>query len=130
MLHIVVSNSHFEKRLAPQEMTTFRFHVGAQSANCYSWNFLNLAMCPSSRLNLVVYYCHVHETSNYGYTTSGGWTFCVFVDFRVFIYLSCYTPLWRSDFSSLRGIPILCTIRIGSTEPVILHRPSRESTSD
>ena len=35
---------------------------------------------------LVFCYYHVHERSIYGYTSSGGWTFCEIVDFR-FLYM-------------------------------------------
>ena len=33
---------------------------------------------------LVFYYCHAHEKWTYGYTSSGGWTFCEFADFQLF----------------------------------------------
>ena len=40
----------------------------------------------------------MHEKSNYGYTSSGGWTFCELVDFGfVFMegYMRVYDGIWR-----------------------------------
>ena len=84
MLNTIVSNSHFGKRPAAGEMTSFVSHIGTQGVNSYWWN------SPLGRMLqgwfLVFYYCHVHKTANYGYTSSGAWTFCEFVDVRLFIY--------------------------------------------
>ena len=35
----------------------------------------------------------MHEKSEFGYTTYGGWTFCEFVDFQTFIYVYIYIYL-------------------------------------
>ena len=41
---------------------------------------------------LVFYYWISYEKSNDGYSSSGGWTFCKFVDFRLFIL---YMLVWE-----------------------------------
>ena len=70
---------------------------------------------------LIFYFCHVHEKSNYGYTSSGGWTFREFVDFRLYryIYICIYVYIYISpddhprplkthylnNFEGLLGVP-------------------------
>ena len=66
-------------------MTIFVSHVATQRANPYWWNFPNLAVWPSPELIFVPLYWISHEKSNDGYTSCGGWTFCKFVDFRLFL---------------------------------------------
>ena len=104
MPRTIVSNSHFGKRPTAREMTTFVSHVGNQRVNYCWWNFL-LSWVPGHLQGwfLVLYYCHVYETSNHGYTISRGWAFCEFADF-VYVQAFCVHRM-RAFGVAMRSVP-------------------------
>ena len=52
---------------------------------------------------LVFYSWHVYQKSNYGYTSSEGWTYCEFVDYRLFCPCAC--PLQQTTLMGLYRAP-------------------------
>ena len=52
-----------------------------------------------------VHDCHVHDKSNYGYISSGGWTFWKFVDLRIFWGYSSSAPSAEgANFLGIRAL--------------------------
>ena len=83
-----MSNSNFEKRFGVRDMTIFSVHFHPVSPTLYFLIDEILLTRPPGHFQscfLVFYYCHVGEKSEFVYTTSGGWTFCDFVDFELFL---------------------------------------------
>ena len=55
---------------------------------------------------LVFYTCHVHQKSEFVYTSSGGSTFCECVDFRLFVHIYIYMYLGELPLSPYPPLPV------------------------